>query len=119
MLTVLPTAPTTTTAPAAALDDHGSATLAVAPSGAHYVGAVARTDFYLALVVDDQNHILAYVCDGETPAEWFTGAVTLDGLLEVRSAAGMHLLAEVRADGAPGIGTIEGAEHRVNLVVAA
>lgn len=56
----------------------------------NYAGRVDGTDAFVDVVVDKQNHALAYLCDGEegekaTLAEWFTGTVADDGTLDLRS----------------------------------
>lgn len=84
-----------------------------------YAGKVEGTEAFIAIVVDKENHALAYLCDGRegqsaTVAEWFTGAVAEDGSLDLRSEGGAHLVANVSGseEGVEGSVTLpEGEEH--------
>jgi hypothetical protein len=81
---------------------------------------VEGTDAFIAVVVDKQNHALAYVCDGEEGASaevarWFRGAVADDGSLDLRSDGGEHLVAEVSESGTEGTLAFPGGEEPAGL----
>ena len=71
--------------------------MAVGSGSGSYTGQDPTGDTFVAVVVHD-NEALAYVCDGNTVAEWFPGTVAADGRLELRSAGGWTL--EATLDGA-------------------
>jgi hypothetical protein len=75
-----------------------------------FAGAVPGTDAFVAIVVDRQNKALAYVCDSGQIGEWFRGAATADGSLDLTSAGGAHLSAKVAGQGASGTLTLAGKE---------
>jgi hypothetical protein len=50
------------------------------PPTGNYAGKVSGSDAFIALVASD-GKALAYVCDGKTLAEWFSGTVGTDGTL--------------------------------------
>jgi hypothetical protein len=90
------------------------------PDGAslagNFAGKVEGTNAFIAVVVDRENHALAYVCDGKGEesaevAEWFEGAVADGGSLDLRSEGGAHLVAEVTESGTKGTVTFSGQEH--------
>ncbi len=78
------------------------------PYTGNFAGEVPGTNAFVAVVVDNDNHALAYVCDGRggeggepfewSVTEWFTGAVAQDGSLDLTSAGGASLSAEVTGD---------------------
>jgi hypothetical protein len=51
-------------------------TRASTPDDQIFVGEVATSDAFIALVVDSSGQTLAYVCDNTTVAEWFQGAAS-------------------------------------------
>ena len=81
------------------------------PYTGNLVGKVEGTNAFVAVVVDRENHALAYICDGNEIAEWFRGAVAQDGSLDLRSEGGALLVAEVAKSGTEGTVTLEGEEH--------
>jgi hypothetical protein len=85
------------------------------PLAGNFVGDVDRSDAFIALVVDRNNHAVAYVCDGTDKhpaevAEWFRGTVALDGRLRLTGADGTGLVADVTPDGVTGAVTLDGAD---------
>lgn len=83
----------------------------------NYAGKVEGTDAFVAVVVDRNDKVLAYLCDGKegesaTLAEWFTGAVADDGSLDLRSEGGAHLVANVSGEAAEGSVTLPDGEER-------
>jgi len=62
-----------------------------------FVGRVADSELFLALVAD-ATRAVAYICDGATTGQWFSGAL-VGGAADLRSAEGTRL---VVTDLAPG-----------------
>lgn len=72
----------------------------------NFVGEVPGTDAFIAVVVDRQNRVLAYVCDGRggsgggepfewSITEWFRGSASEEGDLDLTGEGGARLLANV------------------------
>lgn len=64
-----------------------------AMGGSSFAGVIPDTNQFVAVVSNGQN-ARAYVCDGETVAEWFNGTVN-DGALDLVSAGGARLQASL------------------------
>ena len=74
-----------------------------------YVGEVSGIDAFVG-IVSNGSRVTAYVCDSETIAEWFRGAVTGD-TVELTSAGGARLVAQLSGDTASGtFHTVDGRE---------
>jgi hypothetical protein len=79
---------------------------APATGGSSFAGVIPDTNRFVALVSNGRN-ARAYVCDGETVAEWFSGDVT-NGTLDLTSAGGARLQATLDQAGASGTFTPAG-----------
>jgi hypothetical protein len=79
------------------------------PPTGNYGGKVSGSDAFIAVVARD-GHALAYVCDGQTMAEWFSGTLSSDGTLEVTNKDGAHLHATLTSEHATGTFTPTGGQ---------
>ncbi len=57
-----------------------------------FVGPTEGSESFVAIVTNGEQ-VMAYVCDGETTAEWFTGAAARDSI-DLTSAGGVGLVAQ-------------------------
>lgn len=53
-----------------------------------FVGVVQDSKAFVAVVVAADQKAIAYVCDSETVAQWFTGRVGTDGVLQLTNTSG-------------------------------
>ena len=68
-------------------------------AAASFASALEGSDALVGLVVDqDDDKVLAYVCDGKSVGTWFTGAPNEDGTLSLTAADGARLSGRI-ADG--------------------
>jgi hypothetical protein len=91
------------TAHAAAAPAAISPEAAASPLAGNFAGELEGSDAFVAVVIDGANHVVAYACDGSDDhlaeiAEWFHGAVALDGSLVLTGADGTVLAADVTGD---------------------
>ncbi len=62
------------------------------PVAGSFVGPTEGSESFVAIVTDGEQ-VLAYVCDGATTVEWFTGAAMRDSI-DLTSAGSIGLVAE-------------------------
>ena len=66
-----------------------------------FVGTVDGTDAFVALVPQEDNSLIAYVCDGQTISTWFKGERN-ENAVDLTAANGARLQASLEADTATG-----------------
>lgn len=87
------------------------------PAGS-LVGTVAGTDAFIALVPQENNGIIAYVCDGQTISVWFRGEQN-ESTVDLTAANGSHLQASLESDAATGSITLtNGQTHTFSASLA-
>ena len=87
------------------------------PSDVTYVGAVQKTDAYIALVSDGER-VAGYVCDGKGTSAWLEPA-PLGGAVELRSRRGEALgEAAITGNGASGTVELVGETYRFEALPA-
>ena len=74
------------------------------PSGS-LVGTVDGTDAFIALVPQENNSLIAYMCDGQTISVWFRGERN-GGEEDLAAATGARLQASLEGDTAAGTVTL-------------
>lgn len=88
-----------------------------APTGT-FVGTVEGTDAFIALVPQENNTVIAYVCDGQTISTWFRGDRTENGI-DLAAANGAQLIANLEAETATGRFILpDGQEHTFTAQLA-
>lgn len=80
---------------------------------ASFASAVEGSDALVGVVVDqDDDKVLAYVCDGKSLGTWFAGAPNDDGTLTVTAADGARLTGRITGGELSGTVTLPGATPR-------
>lgn len=68
-------------------------------AAASFATAVEGSDAFVGAVVDQEDdRVMAYVCDGKSVASWFTGRAADDGTISLTSADGTRLSGRVAGD---------------------
>lgn len=76
---------------------------------ASFASAVEGSDALIGVVVDqDDDKVLAYVCDGKSLGTWFTGAPEDDGSLALTAADGARLSGRIAGGQLAGTVTLPG-----------
>jgi serine/threonine-protein kinase len=76
---------------------------------ASFASAVEGSDALVGVVVDqDDDKVLAYVCDGKSLGTWFTGAPNEDGTLALTAADGARLTGRIAGGQLSGTVTLPG-----------
>jgi hypothetical protein len=76
---------------------------------ASFASAVEGSDALVGVVVDqDEDKVLAYVCDGKSLGTWFTGAPDEDGTLTLTAADGARLTGRIAGGQLSGTVTLPG-----------
>lgn len=87
------------------------------PSGS-LVGTVAGTDAFIALVPQENNGLVAYICDGQTISVWFRGERN-GNEVDLTAANGAQLQASLESDAAAGTITLaNGQSHSFTVSLA-
>jgi hypothetical protein len=87
------------------------------PSGS-LVGTVDGTDAFIALVPQENNGLIAYVCDGQTISVWFRGERN-GNAVDLAAATGARLQASLESDAAAGTVTLaDGQTHSFTASLA-
>lgn len=88
-----------------------------APAGT-FVGVVDGTDAFIALVPQENNAVIAYVCDGQTISTWFRGERS-ENEIDLTAANGAQLQASLETDTATGNFTLpDGQVHTFTAQLA-
>lgn len=94
-------------APQTATPNEPEASIGLQPGS--YVGETEDATTFVAIVIY-KNEALAYVCDGDQAVQWFSGTLSADGQLQLRSAETWTLAAKL--DGTVVTGHYTNAEGR-------
>ncbi|MCI0397949.1 MAG: hypothetical protein L0332_16670 [Chloroflexi bacterium] len=87
------------------------------PAGS-FVGTVADTDAYIAIVPQENNNIIAYVCDGQTISVWFRGERN-ENSLDLTATNGARLQASLETETATGnVTLVDGQVHSFTATLA-
>lgn len=87
------------------------------PSGS-LVGIVEGTDAFIALVPQENNGLVAYICDGQTISVWFRGERN-ENAVDLTAANGAQLQANLENDAAAGTITLaDGQSHAFTASLA-
>ena len=77
-----------------------------------FAAALDGSDAFVGVVLDQgAGRLLAYVCDGESVAAWFTGTAAADGSLSLTSAGGARQTGRVDGSRLSGTVVLPGAAH--------
>jgi len=80
-----------------------------------YVGEVADTEFFLAIAITDKS-MVAYICDGTSRAQWYTGSsLPLGDRTTLQAESGERLNVKLSREKATGSVTLAGVEHDFTL----
>lgn len=78
-------------------------------SAVSFASAVEGSDAFVGLVVDqDDDKVLAYVCDGKSVGTWLTGAPNEDGTLSLTAADGARVSGRIAGGELAGTVTLPG-----------
>lgn len=92
-------------------------TQSATPAGT-FVGTVADTDAYIAIAPQENNNIIAYVCDGQTISVWFRGERN-ENNLDLTATNGARLQASLEPETATGSVTLaDGQTHSFTATLA-
>lgn len=83
-----------------------------------FTGRIENSRAFIG-VTTQENRVAAYLCDGETVAEWFRGELAPDGTLDLTSAAGAQLRASLDGSSVEGMVTLTDGQTLAFTAVAA